>query len=135
MKKSSTIFIGVIFLIAICVSACSLSLSNSLPNTEDKEEKDVIGFEIPEIARSISENIFNMGCVSNEKDAEAIGRIILTSIYGEDFDCGLPLLVGFDDEGQVWRIESQLPEGWVGGANHIVIKKSNAEVVAIWGTK
>ena len=94
-----------------------------------------MSFELPDTANQISENIFDMGCVNNEEDAEAIARIIMTSVFGKDFDHGLPLLVRFYDEEQVWWIESQLPKNMDGGAHHIIIKKSNAEVVAIWGTK
>jgi len=135
MKKRGIIFIGAVILLLVCVCACSWPLSNSLANIDDTKGGDTMNFEITDMMMSITKNIFDMGCVRNEKDADAIARIIFTSVYGNDFDRGLPLLVQFDDEEQVWKIETQLPEDSLGGSVHMIIKKSNAEVVAIWGTK
>lgn len=135
IKKIRIAFIFAITLLSICISGCSSTFLNPSPNLEEGKEVDIMILEIPDIAQSISENIFSNGCVRNEKEAEAIGKIILTSVYGENFDNGLPLLVMFDAEGQVWWVENQLPKDSLGGVHHIVIRKSNAEIIAIWATQ
>lgn len=92
-------------------------------------------FNITYAEKSISQHIFDEGCVRDETDAAEIATVIFRSVYGDDFDNGLPLIVDFDDKKQTWLIKTQLPEGMLGGSHYLIIKKSNAEVVAIWATK
>ena len=92
-------------------------------------------FEITDVVSRITGTIFAEGCIKNENDAAEIAKVILKSAYGENFDHGLPLDVNFDDIKQEWLINNQLPDGVEGGQLYIIMKKSNAEVIAIWGTR
>jgi len=84
--------------------------------------------------KNVTENIFNTGCIRNATDAADVARILFQTIYGDNFDCGMPLIVAFDDAEQVWLIQTQVPKWTDGGGKYLIIKKSNAEIVGIWGT-
>lgn len=115
-----------ILLAVVLLSACVfVSIKNS----------GIYGFSIDDTVKDITNRIFEDGCIRDEDSAKEIAALILKGVYGEDFDNGLPLSVSYDDDIQAWEINTQLPDGYLGGAKHIVLKKSNAEVIAIWATK
>lgn len=129
MAKNKIIIITIIaiFAFAVLIGGYFLITSKSSSKKDDGN--------IEEEIRSITENIFAEGCVPDEGSAAEIAAVILKSVYGENFDNGLPLVVNFDDVKQEWLIRTQLPKDMCGGSKYIIIKKSNAEVVAIWATK
>jgi len=136
MKKNRLVLVIIVILFVSCASSCSLVLPSALSNVKNiKGDNSMNEFKITDTIKSISNNIFDDGCVRNEKDAVEIATVMFKSIYGETFDYGLPLIVNFDDKEQVWLIKTQLPENMLGGSKYIIIKKSSAEVVAIWATK
>ena len=92
-------------------------------------------FKMTESQKEVSGRIFGLGCINDENSATEIASIILKSVYGKNFDNGLPLTVSFDDKSQEWHIKTQAPEDYESGAKYIIIKKSNAEIIGIWATK
>ena len=131
MKRNYIILIILLFGL---ISACEKT--NTLYEYE-KGEFGVKEFEITDSKLSFSEPVFEKGCVQNEQVAAEVALPILKSIYGDNCDSGLPLIVGFDEKEENWLIRTQLPKdpNIDGGNCYIVIRKRNAEVVAIWGTK
>ena len=84
--------------------------------------------------KTISKYIFNEGCIRNEESAAKIAEIIFESVFGEFFDYELPLLVDFDKIDQNWLIMTRIPENHMGIRKYLIIRRSNAEIVAIWKT-
>jgi len=121
------VLIGIFLLVNTQTSSKIVSFVKGDGNMEE--------FKITEITDSITANIIENGCIRNEQSAAEIAAAILKPVYGENFDNGLPLIVNFDDVEQNWLIKTQLPQNMLGGSKYIIIKKSTAEVVAIWGTK
>ena len=121
------VLIGAFLLASAKSSSTRISFVKGDGNMED--------FEITEITRSITANVYENGSIRDEQSAAEMAAAIFKSVYGENFDDGLPLMVYFDDDEQNWLIKTQLPNNMLGGSKYIIIKKSTAEVVAIWGTK
>ena len=122
----------------ICSSVLLASCVKVEPEyiSRDMSYQEFIGDDIDRNETDeITKYVFSMGCIQTEEAACQIAYQILKTVYGDDFDEGLPLVVGYDDEEQVWMVTTQLPEGAFGGTCNIILKKSNAEVVAIWATK
>ena len=93
-------------------------------------------FNITDDVDLITTNIIEKGCVGDEQSAAEIATAIFKSIYGKNFnEYKLPLWVFYDDTEQEWLIKTQLPKNAAGGSKYLIIKKSNAEVVAIWAEK
>jgi hypothetical protein len=138
MKKNKLLLLVTVVLIVAAITYFSNSFSRKNTEQGDIYVENYVNeneFEITDVANTITENIFSSGCVRNVEDAAEIAKIILRSVYGEDFDNALPLTVKFDAKKQEWLINTQLPDGVQGGQLYIIIRRSNAEVVAIWGTR
>jgi hypothetical protein len=114
------------------VSGCQKEGGTNLNKGEDSFMDE---FNITKTVKEISDTIFKDGCVKDEITASEIAISILKTVYGDDFDNGLPLLIQFDTKKQCWLIKTQLPDGMDGGSKYIIIKKSNAEILGIWATK
>ena len=104
-------------------------------------EKDHDSFEYNESYDKINERIFEKGCIQDSKTAAQIAFSIFETIYGEYGDESvyresidkMPLTVYFDKQQEYWIVRSQLPTNYdVGGGVNIVLRKSDAKVVAIW---
>lgn len=121
------VLIGIFLLVNTQTSSKIVSFVKGDGNMEE--------FKITEITNSITANIIENGCIRDEQSAAEVAAAIFKSVYGENFDNGLPLIVNFDDVEQNWLIKTQLPKNMLGGSKYIIIKKSTAEVIAIWGTK
>lgn len=138
MVKNKIIIIMVIFLVICSVLIGLLFLMNAkspLKINFVKGDGFMEEFKITDIRSTITNNIFENGCVRDEQCAAEIAAAIFKSVYGENFDYGLPLVLNFNDSKQEWLIRTQLPKNMDGGSKYIIIKKSNAEVVAIWAEK
>ena len=133
------ILIGIFLLANAKSSSEKISFKNAESSPEEisfeDEDEDMDEFRITGIKRSITANIIENGCIRDEQSAAEIAAAIFKSVFGENSDYDLPLIVDFDEKEQNWLIMTQLPKNMLGGSLYIIIKKSNAEVVAIWGTK
>lgn len=78
------------------------------------------------------------GVMLDETKIVGIAEIILNSLYQTEFTSEMPLLTEYDKETEQFLIKTQLPqkEGYwtLGTVAYIIIKKSNAEVKAVWAT-
>lgn len=93
-------------------------------------------FQLTESAQFVTNNIMEAGCARDEKTATGIATSVLTAVYGEGFDDGFPLLAFYDSATGCWLIKTQfLSVDGSSGGKYIIIRKSNAEIVGIWGTK
>ena len=131
--KNNKMIVMVIVTVTVLIGMVFFTSSNLTSKINYvKGDGNIEEFRITEIAKSITEHIFASGSVRDEQSAAEIAATILKSVYGKDFGYGLPLIVNFDDVKQEWLIKTQLPKNMVGSVKYIIIKKSNAEVVAIW---
>lgn len=89
-------------------------------------------FEIGDTILSMTGATLEKDYIPDEQTAAEIGAAILKSVYGESIRERLPFVVFFNEERQEWLVRSQTPKRWEGVVGFIVLKKSNAEVVAIW---
>lgn len=126
-----------VYLAALMAAGCAQQPRTSTGEIADVEEY-IREFEPDQGDQEISERILQNGCVQDRETAIAIASAVLRSIYGDGFDNGLPLLVHYDGERQAWLLKSQLPQAEegsyiAGGCKHIVIRRSDARVVAVWG--
>ncbi len=76
-----------------------------------------------------------LGRILNAKDAALKAETVWVEIYGELIKNKRPYQLSFDEESQVWLIEGTLPENHVGGVPHILIRKSDGKVLAVWHDK
>ena len=134
--KKSVITMVVVAIFALCIIACTLPLRGSQHDTEYIRDDSIAEYFIITAAGERTTNyLFANGCVATEEDAVKIAEIIFESVFGKDYnDLGLPLVVGFDDNTEVWMIKTQLPRNWLGGCKYLSFRKSNAEIVDIWAT-
>jgi len=134
-------FIVTMALILLLGTVPTSYINNNESADKDTVKKEIVletnsdEFEITDTVKEISSNIFNEGCIRNETAAIEIASSIFESVYGEDFDNGMPLSASYNEKMNTWLVKTQLPDGSDGGNKYIVLKKSNAEVVAIWATK
>jgi|GEM_PF-3870336 len=90
----------------------------------------------------------NMESIDDEETAEGMAKIIIENVFGEGADNGRSLIVEFDEENQLWKAHTQfgerveddlLADGHkqiiLGGNEHVVMRKDNAEILAVWGEK
>jgi hypothetical protein len=70
--------------------------------------------------------------IIDENCAEKIAFIIFKSICYDGFDSGLPLMLKYDEDNEIYLIKNQVPEGLFDGGVYMIMKKSNAEIIAIW---
>jgi hypothetical protein len=74
------------------------------------------------------------GFVPDEKTAIAIAVAVWTPIYGEkEINGERPYIARL--EGDVWRVDSSLPEGFLGGVATAIISKEDGQVRAVWHTQ
>ena len=72
------------------------------------------------------------GCVRSKRSAASIARVILRSVYGEDYDES-SFTVDFA-EGN-WFITNRDMPDLEGGAKYLILSGYTAEVIAIWEEK
>jgi hypothetical protein len=142
MKKKRIIIVSCGIVYTILVVILSLTISRLFLKTEPlqninhiKGDGIVEEFKVTDSINNITKNVFEEGCIRDEQSAAKIADIIFKVVCGENYNTyELPLLVYFDDIKQEWLIKTQLPDNKdiVGSSIYIIIKKSNAEVVAIW---
>jgi hypothetical protein len=71
------------------------------------------------------------GFVPDENAAIAIAVAVWTPIYGAKAIADeKPYRARL--EGEVWRVEGSLPEGWRGGPATAIIEKTDGRVRAVW---
>lgn len=122
-------------MLLVIIALMSCSCGEQIINATEGEKDMVSEFKITDTQKKITKNIFETGCIKDETAAIEVASAILKSVYGEEFDNEMPLVVHFNEKEATWLVKTQLPDGFEGGSKYIIIKKSNAEVVAIWATK
>ncbi len=67
------------------------------------------------------------------EDAMKIAERVWLEIFGEDTIISeRPYIVSFDKKNGVWLVSGTLRDGLMGGAAHILIRKSDSTVLAAW---
>lgn len=85
------------------------------------------------IERFPSEKVF--GPISDAKLAKEKAESLWIEIYGDSIKSKKPYNVAFDEESQVWLVQGSLPINHHGGVPHILIRKSDGKVLAVWHDK
>lgn len=101
------------------------------------ESRKVGTFDIATYSKYIdefpSEKI--LGPISDRKTAKEKAESLFREIYGDSVKSKKPYTVSFDEKSQVWLVEGSLPENHDGGVPHILIRKSDGKVLAVWHDK
>ena len=123
--------IGVILIVASLLVACS---SNEFENNGIFHGS----FQLTATKMDITKRNFEVGCIPDEETAIIVAKNIFSAIYTKtymsDLPTRFPLSATFDEKNQVWLIQNH-PVDMEGGALFLIIRKRNAEVVAIWEEK
>lgn len=128
MKKKILLIcvIVLVLLFAVVVAMMFFSQSRKVGNFDIATYNKYID-EFP------SEKI--LGPISDGKLAKEKGESLLREIYGDSIKSKKPYTVSFDSESQVWLVEGSLPKNHDGGVPHILIRKSDGKVLAVWHDK
>lgn len=76
-----------------------------------------------------------LGPISDRKTAKEQAESLFLQIYGDSVKSKKPYTVSFDEKSQVWLVEGSLPKNHDGGVPHILIRKSDGKVLAVWHDK
>lgn len=76
-----------------------------------------------------------LGPISDRKSAKEKAESLFREIYGDSIKSQKPYNVSFDEESQVWLVQGSLPKNYCGGVAHILIRKSDGKVLAVWHDK
>ena len=96
---------------------------------------------ITELDSLIPQNIVDKGCIPDEETAVCAAKGIITefykksfeAVYGEDWISKLSATVVFEEEKQNWLVVIKEADGGEDPPTIcVVLRKSNAEVVAVW---
>jgi len=124
----------ILFTLSIVLSLSSCSKKQGDENMEHKSFnfKDILFDEM-----ATEYNINEKGCIRDVETAIIFADTIFISIFGDGYNnWDLPLIAYFDESEDLWMVQTQLPDDILvmGGCTYIIFKKSNAEIIAIWGT-
>lgn len=76
-----------------------------------------------------------LGPISDSKTAKEKAESLFREIYGDSIKSKKPYTVSLDEKNQVWLVEESLPKNYDGGVPHILIRKSDGKVLAVWHDK
>lgn len=101
------------------------------------QSRKVGAFDIANYSKYInefpSERI--LGPTSDRKAAKQKAESLFRELYGDSVKSKKPYTVSFDEKSQVWLVEGSLPENYDGGVPHVLIRKSDGKVLAVWHDK
>ena len=138
MKKIIIIAIFFVIVLNILIGCQQDDPVSSQELSSEEISKIIKEFELTLTYKEITEHILSEGCVRDKTTAISIASAIFKTVYGDDFnDYNLPLIAIEETIEQCWYVRTQLPDdiNLEGGYKYIIIRKSNAEVIAIWATK
>ena len=127
--KYKKILIFAIILIMLFVGGVAMSILN--------QSVKVGTFDIATYSKYIdrfpSEKV--LGPISDRKSAKENAESLFREIYGDSIKSKKPYTVSFDDKSQVWLVQGSLSKNHDGGVPHILIRKSDGKVLAVWHDK
>lgn len=128
MKKKMVFLIVIISLILIGVTIMIILLNN--------------GHEIKEFTISDYQYYIDnygtekyLGSVVDYRDAEKKAESFWLELYGKDIKNKRPYVTSFDSNNEIWLVSGSLPKNRLGGVPHILLRKSDGKVLAVWHEK
>ena len=104
----------------------------SEPWCESLEKPETV--EISYEAKDKIRNHYVDDCILSEEVAAEIAKTIFISAYGEKYNPVLPIVVRFDAKSEIWLVFSHAPNSEEETYFTILMRKKNAEIIAIWET-
>ena len=77
----------------------------------------------------------NVGETNNAKTAKKKAEEVWIELYGEKVKSSKPYRTLYDETNEVWLVQGSLHENMIGGVPHILIRKSDGRILAVWHTK